>query len=95
MSPSRPGRSCRNLSDVSHGEESFSERQRGFQIHAAVYLAVNAFLFMIWLMTTPGGFPWFLIPAGGWGIGLVAHAAAHFSHPPEIEEGTGYKSLGP
>ena len=75
---------------------NFGGGQRGFQVHAAVYLAVNAFLFMVWLITTRG-LPWFLFPAGGWGIGLIAHAAATFtgSPAPELEEGTGYRRLGP
>ena len=30
--------------------------QRGFQIHATVWFAVNAFLFLIWAMTG-AGFP--------------------------------------
>jgi hypothetical protein len=64
--------------------------QRGFQIHATVWFAVNAFLFMIWLITG-AGFPWFLIPAAGWGIGLAAHATAAYTspvrHDDELEAG--------
>ena len=59
--------------------------QRAFQIHATVWFAVNAFLFMIWLVTGMG-FPWFLIPAGGWGIGLAAHATAAFTRPVHHDE---------
>ena len=55
--------------------------QRGFQMHAATWAAVNGFLFLIWLLTTPGGFPWFLFPAGGWGIALAIHAVATFGDP--------------
>ena len=54
--------------------------QRAFQIHAAVWFAVNAFFFMIWLLGG-GGHPWFLYPAMGWGIGLAAHATAAFTSP--------------
>ena len=73
--------------------------QRGFQIHATVWFAVNAFLAMIWLITG-AGFPWFLIPAAGWGIGLAAHATAAYTRPiapdddPELEPGERYRSLG-
>ena len=71
--------------------------QRGFQIHATVWFAVNAFFFMIWLITG-GGFPWFLIPAFGWGIGLAAHATAVYTRSPrvedELEPGETYRSLG-
>jgi hypothetical protein len=71
--------------------------QRSFQIHATVWFAVNAFLFMIWLITG-AGFPWFLIPAAGWGIGLAAHAVTAYTHPirvdDELEPGETYRSLG-
>ena len=47
----------------------------GFYVHFGVYLAVNALLFVIWLVTPHAGepLPWFLYPLMGWGIGLVAH----------------------
>jgi hypothetical protein len=71
--------------------------QRGFQIHATVWFAVNGFLFLIWLLAG-GGFPWFLIPAAAWGIGLAAHATAAFTAPirdEELEAGDpGHRSLG-
>lgn len=34
---------------------------------------VNAGLFFIWLMTDSGGYPWFIWPIFGWGIGLIFH----------------------
>ena len=54
--------------------------QRGFQIHATVWFAVNGFFFLLWAITG-GGFPWFLIPAAAWGIGLAAHATAAYTSP--------------
>jgi hypothetical protein len=70
---------------------------RAFQIHAAVWFAVNAFLFVIWLITG-AGHPWFLYPALGWGIGLAVHATATFSSPPvdddELEAGPAPRPLG-
>ena len=47
--------------------------KKDFYVHLAVYLVINAFIFGIWLVTTPGGFPWFFFPLGGWGIGLIFH----------------------
>lgn len=44
----------------------------GFRVHAAGYIGVNTFLLITWALTG-GGFPWFLIPAGAWGIGLLNH----------------------
>jgi hypothetical protein len=40
--------------------------------HIAVYVLVNTFLIIIWAVTS-GGFPWFVFPLGGWGIGLAFH----------------------
>ena len=53
----------------------------GFQIHLAVYLAVNAFFILLWLLTPEGAvlrFPWFIIPMFGWGIGVMAHYLATY-----------------
>lgn len=46
----------------------------GFRGHFGSYVTVNAILAVIWF-TTGAGFPWFLIPAGGWAIGLITHFA--------------------
>jgi uncharacterized membrane protein len=60
-------------------------RRRAWYLHLAVYLAVQATLLGIWALSG-GGYPWFLFPLMGWGIGLVAHGAAAFllSHPDDI-----------
>ena len=44
----------------------------GFRVHLSVFAGVNIFLLMIWGITG-GGFPWFLIPAAGWAIGIANH----------------------
>jgi hypothetical protein len=49
-------------------------RRSSFRSHFAVYLGVNGGLMLLNLITSPG-FPWFLFPAGGWGIGIVNHYA--------------------
>lgn len=62
--------------------EAFREREarlirkrRVFVLHLSVYLSTNLFLFVVWLMTGRG-YPWFIFPIFGWGIGLVAHFVA-------------------
>jgi 2TM domain len=50
---------------------------RGFYIHLTVFLLVNALLFVINIVTSPGTW-WFYWVLFGWGIGLLAHAAAVF-----------------
>jgi hypothetical protein len=63
--------------DISPEEAAFRrERMSGFYIHFAIYLATIAMLFTINLITSGLSFPWFLFPAMGWGIGIVAHFMA-------------------
>ncbi|HHF56284.1 MAG TPA: 2TM domain-containing protein [Thermoplasmatales archaeon] len=57
--------------------EKRAEDKLGFYIHFAIYLIVNIMLFLIWLFITKG-FPWFLFPLGGWGIGVTFHFLAAF-----------------
>lgn len=49
------------------------EMKRGFIVHLLLYITVNAMLFAIWF-GTGRGYPWFLWPLAGWGIGIVANA---------------------
>jgi hypothetical protein len=50
------------------------EEKKGFFSHLAVYIVVNAILVLIWAFTGRGdGYPWFVWPMGGWGIGLIFH----------------------
>ena len=46
----------------------------GLYIHAAVYVAVNAFLALVQMQTTPQ-VHWNLWPLAGWGLGLAIHAS--------------------
>jgi len=56
-----------------------AEDKVGFLIHLGMYVIVNAFLVMLWWVTTGGtAFPWFVFPMFGWAIGLVAHFLAAF-----------------
>lgn len=48
-----------------------------FYHHIVVYLIVNAILFFINIMTSPG-YLWFLWPLLGWGIGIAFHALSVF-----------------
>jgi hypothetical protein len=60
-------------------------KRRTFYLHLAVYIAVQVMLIAIWALVG-GGFPWFLFPLLGWGVGLVAHGATAFllAHPDDI-----------
>ncbi len=57
-----------------HVADRATRMKIGFRGHMGSYITVNAILAVIWF-TTGAGFPWFLIPAGGWAIGLITHYA--------------------
>jgi len=61
-------------------EAKAAKVRRGFYIHLAVYLAVNALLSGLNLATGPDRLwcPW---PLFGWGIGVLAHAVVAFTLP--------------
>jgi len=48
------------------------EEKKGFYVHFIVYIVVNIILVIIW-WATGAGFPWFIFPLGGWGIGILFH----------------------
>jgi 2TM domain-containing protein len=52
----------------------------GLGIHVAMYLAVNASLVAMWIVSG-NAYPWFLWPMLGWGIGVLGHLAAYFYGP--------------
>ena len=54
---------------------------KGFYIHLAQYVVVISVLTVINLLTHPSKL-WFFWPALGWGIGILAHAAATFEFIP-------------
>jgi hypothetical protein len=60
-------------------------RRRVFLLHLSVYLSTNFTLVVIWALTG-AGYPWFVFPILGWGIGLVAHGVVAYllSDPEEI-----------
>jgi len=57
-------------------EEQAQERidvLKGFYSHLATFVAVNLFLVVLNVATSPGSW-WFIYPLFGWGIGLIIHA---------------------
>ncbi len=60
--------------------QMIDNQKLGFRVHLAVYVAVQAMLVVTWYLTSGrsgDGFPWFLFPLLGWGIGLAAHYAVY------------------
>ncbi len=52
--------------------------KKGFLVHFAVYLGVNTVLVLVWAFAAGGGFPWFIFPIFGWGIGVLFHFLGAF-----------------
>jgi len=64
---------AKNTDDEIYEEaKKIVEEKKGFRTHFIVYLCVNALLVIIWAVTDRG-FPWFVFPLGGWGIGVLFH----------------------
>ncbi|MGI5132861.1 2TM domain-containing protein [Pseudonocardia sp. CA-107938] len=60
------------------------KRKADFARHVMVYLAINAFIVLIWSWTNVGFF-WPIFPMFFWGTGLLAHAWETYrpEHPSE------------
>ena len=61
------------------------KKKRDFKTHVLMYVVVNAFLVVIWALTSEGFF-WPIFPILGWGIGLGANAWDVYGRKP-ISEG--------
>lgn len=62
-----------------HRRRRRKKARRGFQVHATVYVAVNAALVIAWAASwalSGEATPWFLPPLLGWGVGLAVHRYA-------------------
>jgi len=57
------------------------EAKRGFYSNLIAYVVINTMLVIIWAFPAGGGYPWFLWPLGGWGIGLIMHFTQVFVWP--------------
>ncbi len=47
------------------------KKRRDLYGHVLFYLLVNAFLIVIWTVTSSGGFFWPVFPLVGWGIAVI------------------------
>jgi hypothetical protein len=56
------------------------QARMGFFVHLAMYLVMNTGLVAIWYFTGHG-YPWFMWPLLGWGIGILAHGVSMLIGP--------------
>jgi hypothetical protein len=66
-------------------QEISKRRQRSFMAHLIPYLAVNTFLVVLNLVTTPGTF-WAVYPIICWGLGLFFHGWAVYRKPTKLSD---------
>jgi hypothetical protein len=63
------------------------KKKRDFRGHVFIYVAVNAFLVVIWAITSGGDdFFWPIFPILGWGIGVAANAWDVYGRKPISED---------
>ncbi len=63
------------------------KEKRDFKGHLAVYVAVNAFLWLLWVFrdSEKTGVPWPVWPTLGWGIAIVMGAWSVYGRRPITE----------
>ena len=61
------------------------KRKRDFKAHLVAYVIVNAFLVLVWYLST-GGYFWPIWVIGGWGIGLAFNAWEAYGHRDVISD---------
>lgn len=75
-------------------ERRLKRGRAGLAAHTSSFLGVNALIAVIWAVTTAPGFPWFLFPLLGWGIGYLSHRTAHRAREQEYAELLGKPGAG-
>jgi hypothetical protein len=61
------------------------QARMAFVTHFAMYSVMNMGLLAIWYVTG-AGYPWFMWPLLGWGIGILAHAISLVVGPGSVAE---------
>jgi hypothetical protein len=51
--------------------------KKDFYNHVVIYVVINILLIIIWAFTSQG-YPWFIWPLAGWGVGLIFHGLGVF-----------------
>ena len=52
--------------------------KKGFYLHLTIYICISLILVLIWAFVAGRGFPWFIFPIVGWGIGIFFHGLGTF-----------------
>jgi hypothetical protein len=87
----RPGAEERVMDNEPSNESPEAQATRrvqarmGFFVHASIYVVMNLGFVAIWYMTG-STYPWFVWPALGWGIGVLAHGVTLMIGPGSAAE---------
>lgn len=66
---------------------AIAKKRAAFKRDMVTYVVINAFLWLIWLLTNEGkytgGIPWPVWPTAGWGIAMIIQYFEAFKYPKE------------
>jgi len=76
---------------------ALAKKRAGFKRGLAFYIVINAFLWLIWLLTNDrpvdDGIPWPIWPTAGWGLGILIEYVSIFKYPKENAVEKEYEKL--
>jgi len=74
---------------------AIAKRRAGFKRDLVTYLAVNAFLWCVWLLSSDhhSRIPWPVWPTAGWGLAMVIQYFEAYSFPKENTAEKEYEKL--
>lgn len=76
---------------------AIAKKRAGFKRDMVTYIVINAFLWLIWLLTSKGkydgGIPWPVWPTAGWGIAMVIQYFEAYKYPKENTAEKEYEKL--
>lgn len=76
---------------------AIAKRRAGFKTGMVYYIVINAFLWLIWLLTDgndyEGGIPWPAWSTAGWGIGMIIEYFSVYKYPKENAAEKEYEKL--
>lgn len=76
---------------------AIAKRRARFKRELVIYFVINAFLWLIWLLTSKGsyagGIPWPVWPTAGWGIAMLIQYFEAYKYPKENTAEKEYEKL--
>ena len=76
---------------------AIAKRRAGFKKDLVIYIVINAFLWLIWLLGSKSqnhsGVPWPVWPTAGWGIAIIIQYFEAYRFPKENAAEKEYEKL--